>query len=78
MEEDPTLGEETGAQAESSAAHADARRIIFFMVRSWKPNGTYSKAAFYVRDVDGSGEAPGRGFQNLAEGWDWRTRYLPA
>src|SRR3546814_8861320 len=39
----PSLGEETGAQACSSAAHADASRIIFFMVRSYEPYGTDQK-----------------------------------
>jgi len=43
MEDDPSLGDETGAQACSSAAHADASRIIFFMVRSYEPYGTDQK-----------------------------------
>ena len=40
MVDDPSPGEETGAQACSSAAQTDARRIVFFMVGSYQPCGT--------------------------------------
>ncbi|MCH1997626.1 hypothetical protein L7Q78_33005, partial [Achromobacter xylosoxidans] len=40
MEDDPSPGVVTGAQACSSAAQTDARRIVFFMVGSYQPCGT--------------------------------------
>ncbi|WP_313622171.1 hypothetical protein [Achromobacter sp.] len=43
MADDPSRGEVVGAQAESSAAHTDARRRVFFMIGSCQPHGPDEK-----------------------------------
>ncbi|WP_167427896.1 hypothetical protein [Achromobacter mucicolens] len=37
MADDPSRGEVAGAQADSSAAQTDARRMVFFMIGSCQP-----------------------------------------